>query len=77
MVEACKISVVVIWHVKNNRFLIIIPFQINSTEYFIIPNDSDIVVFLNALIIWSEMCFPKILVPNLSTTRLNDVVCVK
>ena len=45
MVEACKRFVEVILHINNNIFLIIITFQNNSTEDFIITNGSDIVVF--------------------------------
>ena len=45
MVEVRKIFVDSIRHGKTNIFLIIILFQMNYTEYFTIPIDSDIIVF--------------------------------
>ena len=77
MVEACKNFVDVIWNVNINSFLIIIPFHINYTEYFTLPIDSDTIAIFNVLIRWSALCFPNILVPKLSTTRLKVVGCVK
>ena len=45
MVGACKIFVGVSFHGEISSFLIIIPFQINSTENFTIPINSDIIMF--------------------------------
>ena len=42
----CKNLVDIIWHGDINIFLIIIPFQLNSTENFTIPINSEVVVFL-------------------------------
>ena len=50
MVEARKSLVDVIWHGYINIFVIIIPFQLNSTENFTIPINIDIVIFLNIFI---------------------------
>ena len=44
-VEVCKSLVDIIWYGEVNSFMIIIPFQLNSTENFTIPIKSDIIVF--------------------------------
>ena len=50
MMYACKSLVDIIWNWYIDSFLIMIPFQLNSTENFTIPINSDIVVFLMCLL---------------------------
>ena len=50
MMYACKSLVEIIWNWYIDSFLIMIPFQLNSTENFTIPINSDIVVFLMCLL---------------------------
>ena len=58
--EACKRLVRVIFHGYINSLLILIQFQLNSTETFTIPINSYIVVLLNVLIRWSKKISKKI-----------------
>ena len=41
----CKIIVQIIWRGDITGFLIVISFQLNSTDIFTIPINSDVVIF--------------------------------